>query len=326
MKILKTLGVILVVVLLLGALSGLYVNYTMPNVGNPPEIIIDTTAQRIERGKYLANHVTLCMDCHSKRDWSIYSGPMIAGTDGSGGEVFNKDLGFPGTVYASNITPANLSTWTDGEIYRAVTAGVGKDGHALFPVMAYPRFGKMDQEDIYSIIAYIRSLKPIKTKGLPKPQLDFPVNILNKLGPKVVEHEIKPNPSDSVKYGAYLVNAAGCVDCHSKSDKGEVIAGTEFGGGMEFKQPAGILRSPNITMHPTSGLGKWTKEMFIRRFKAYTDSTYVPQKINPGELVTAMPWSMYGGMTEQDLGYIFTFLKSIKPQENKVEVRTFIKP
>jgi len=37
------------------------------------------------------------------------------------------------------------------------------------------------------------------------------------------------------------------------------------------------------------------------------------------EYNTAMPWTMYAGMTEQDLGAIYKYLRSLKPIKNKVE-------
>lgn len=321
MKIFKFLGIILAIVIFVVLGAGLFINFTQPNVGEAPKIIVSSDSITVERGKYLANHVAVCIDCHSKRDWSLFSGPVVAGTEGSGGEVFDENAGFPGKIYSSNLTPAVFSSWSDGEIYRAITAGVGKDGHALFPLMAYSRFGKMSIEDIQSIIAYLRTLKPVKN-SIPKTELDFPVSLLNKLGPKPAEHQVLPDAADSLKYGGYLVNAAGCVDCHSKQDKGKIVEGTAFGGGMEFVQPAGIIRAPNITKHATSGIGNWTREMFIAKFKAFEGNT---MKVEKGELNTPMPWKMYSGMTVQDLSAIYSYLQSLQPIDNQVEVRTYKK-
>ena len=324
MKLLKFLGIIIAIIVLVALGAGLYINFAKPNVGDAPTLTVSKDSVSIERGKYLANHVTVCIDCHSQRDWSIFSGPVVPGTEGGGGEAFDKKMGFPGNIYATNLTPAVLSSWTDGEIYRAITSGVGKDGHALFPVMGYQRFGKMSKDDVESIIAYIRTLQPVKSE-IHKSELDFPVSLLNKLSPQAPDHQMRPSPADTVLYGGYLANAAGCVDCHSQQDKGKIIAGTEFGGGMEFKQPAGIIRAPNITLHKTLGLGNWTSDLFVAKFKVYADSSYQPQKLNPHELNSPMPWKMYSGMTEQDLRAIYSYLKSIKPIANKVEVRTYTK-
>jgi hypothetical protein len=97
-----------------------------------------------------------------------------------GGEMFDKTVAnIPGVLYAKNITPAGIGDWTDGEILRAITVGVNKKGEALFPLMAYNRFRHMSQEDLYSIIAYLRTLKPIENK-IPERTLDFPLNFIVK--------------------------------------------------------------------------------------------------------------------------------------------------
>ncbi|MBX2953563.1 MAG: hypothetical protein KF870_13725 [Leadbetterella sp.] len=109
------------------------------------------------------------------------------------------------------------------------------------------------------------------------------------------------------------------MDCHSKVDeKGVLIKGAEFGGGREFGQPAGIIRSPNITFDRESGIGHWTKEMFVQRFKAYADSSYASPKLTPADLNSPMPWLMYSGMKNEDLEAIYAYLQSLKPIHNQV--------
>ena len=144
-----------------------YITLALPNVGKPKDIKIELTPQRIARGKYLANYVAVCIDCHSTRKWGEFAGPIDTTHIGAGGEHFDKNVGFPGDVFVPNITPSNLKTWTDGELYRAINTGVRKDGSAIFPIMPYSSYGKMEQEDIYSIIAYIRTLKTYNIPTLP---------------------------------------------------------------------------------------------------------------------------------------------------------------
>jgi mono/diheme cytochrome c family protein len=315
-KALKIAGKILAGLAIIIIAGMIYVKTALPDTGPAPDIKIERTAARIERGKYLANHVAVCMDCHSTRDWSRYAGPLSGGF-GAGGEAFTQEMGFPGKFYAPNITPYTLASWTDGEIFRAVTTGVNKSGRALFPLMGYHRFGQLDKEDIYSVIAYIRGLEPIK-KDIPQSEPDFPVNFLINTMPQEAAFTTRPSETDQVAYGKYLITATGCVDCHSKTDKGAVIPGTEFGGGMEFAGPNGIIRSANITLHKQTGIGNWTKEAFIARFKAYVDSNYVSPKVAPGDVNTPMPWTMYSGMKEQDLAAIFAYLATVKPIDHQV--------
>ncbi|MBX3252774.1 MAG: c-type cytochrome [Chitinophagaceae bacterium] len=315
-KIYKVLPGILVFVVIGLIATGSYLKAYLPDIADAPEIKVERSPERMERGRYLANCVAVCMDCHSSRDWSKFAGPL-SGNLGGGGEKFGKDMGFPGTIYSANITPYNLGNWSDGEIFRAITAGVDKDGKALFPVMPYHHYGQMDKEDIYSIIAYIRTLDPIKNNTAER-ELDFPLNFIVNTMPREAQPKPKPDESERLAYGAYLVNTAGCVDCHSKTDKGAIVKGSEFGGGMEFRQPAGIVRSANITSHKETGIGRWTKEAFVQRFKQYSDSNYQSPAFTPNDLNSPMPWHMYAGMKEADLEAIFVYLQSLEPIDNTI--------
>lgn len=317
MKVLKVLLALFGIIILLVAGAAAYVKIALPDTGKPQVIRVSSRPERIENGRYLANHVTVCMDCHSSRDWDLFAGPMKKDGFGAGGEVFNEQMGFPGTFYAPNITPYALKNWTDGEVLHAITTGVNKEGRALFPLMAAHRFGKMDKEDIYDIIAYLRTLSSVE-KDIPRSKADFPVNFIMNTMPRKAAFQKKPAAQDTVLYGAYLANAAGCVDCHSQTDKGSVIPGTEFGGGMEFKMPTGIVRSPNITADQSTGIGGWTKTAFVLRFKSYADSSYHAAKVENGSMNTPMPWGMYAGMKEKDLEAIYAYLNSIKPMQHQV--------
>ncbi|MCE7862778.1 MAG: hypothetical protein DYG99_04465 [Bacteroidetes bacterium CHB5] len=183
--------------------------------------------------------------------------------------------------------------------------------------MPYQHYGQMDKEDIYSIIAYIRTLTPIQNNTATR-ELDFPLNFLVNTMPQEAQHQPKPDENNQLLYGAYLVNAAGCMDCHSKTDKGSIVKGSEFGGGMEFRQAAGVVRSPNITPDKETGIGHWTKNAFVQRFKLYADSNYQSPPFTPDDLNSPMPWHMYAGMKETDLESIYTYLQSLKPIKNSV--------
>lgn len=141
-----------------------YLKFMLPDAGPAPDITIEPTEERIERGEYLANAVMVCVDCHSMRDFTKYADPVTGARFAGGGEEFTKELGAPGDFYAPNLTPYNLKDWTDDEIYRAITAGVSKDGRALFPGMPYHLYGQASKEDIYAVIAYLRTLEPVENQ------------------------------------------------------------------------------------------------------------------------------------------------------------------
>ncbi len=313
----KILLTILFIVVILIAGAAVYLKWVLPDVGPAPkDLQVKITPERVKRGEYLANHVTLCMDCHSARDWTRFSGPMVPGSNGKGGEKFDEKMGFPGTFYAKNITPANIKDWTDGEIFRTITTGVDKFDNALFPVMPYHYYGKMDKEDIYDIIAYIRSLPPIENKT-PDRTIDFPMNfILNTIPVKATLTQ-KPPKSDTVKYGAYMVNAAACMECHTPASKGQIDAKFAFSGGRLFQMPGGDLYSANITPDKGTGIGAWTVEEFVNRFKAYQDPANVPE-LDSTEVNTVMPWTMFAGMDTSDLRSIYAYLRTIKPIKKTV--------
>jgi cytochrome c553 len=318
-KVFRIVGIlVLVLVLAVGSLA-IYVKTALPDVGEAPDLQIEYTEERIEHGRYLANAVTVCMDCHSTRDWSRFSGPLTPGTEGKGGERFSHAEGFPGVFYSRNITPAGISRYTDGELFRLITTGVTKEGRAIFPVMPYPYYAQMDAEDIYSIIAYVRSLEPVHNEVLES-RADFPVSLILNTMPKKAPLMKRPDKSDELLYGAYITNAAACKECHTPENKGQIIPELAFSGGRSFVFPDGsVVRSANITPDETTGIGKWTKQAFIRRFKQHVDSSYVVPVVNQGDFNTIMPWTMYANMTEEDLGAIYTYLQSLQPKTNNVE-------
>lgn len=307
--------VITVVLIVIGGVS--YITLALPDVGKPEDIKIALTPQRIERGNYLANHVVVCVDCHSTRNWSQFAGPIDTTVIGAGGEKFDASVGFPGTVYVPNITPSHLKDWTDGELYRAITTGVKKDGSAIFPIMPWQYYGTMDREDVYSIIAYMRTLKPHAAE-FPKRKLNFPLNLLVNTMPQKAHPGKRPAESDTLKYGEYLVQSAACKDCHTQAINGKLLAGMDFAGGKEFGMPGGVkLRSSNITPDKKTGIGSWTKEQFVSRFAQYGNGTARPVAVKQGEYQTIMPWWKYGGMKTADLEAMYTYLKTVKPVSNR---------
>jgi hypothetical protein len=128
-----------------------------------------------------------------------------------------------------------------------------------------------------------------------------------------------PAKSDTVAYGKYLVTIAGCGDCHTPTDRGKPIDSMRFAGGMEFNLPWGVVRSSNLTPDSETGLGGWDRETFVLLFKGYNNDEGRNIPVPDGEFNTVMPWTMYAGMTEEDLGAVFTYLHSLKPIMHQVE-------
>ena len=142
-----------------------------------------------------------------------------------------------------------------------------------------------------------------------------------KMAPKPYEHVDAPDKSNSVEYGEYLVNISNCLTCHSQVSgmKFEPIKGLEFAGGFEFPQATGgITRSANITPDEETGIKSWSKEKFVQKFKEYEDKPF-NQKVPEGAFNSNMPWKLFAGMTEEDLGAIYDYLRTVPAVENAVE-------
>jgi len=278
-----------------------------------------STPESIARGEYLAHHVAGCFSCHSERNWKTFAAPLIPESHGQGGERFEGD-DMPGVFIAPNITPYNLKNWSDSEILRAITSGVDKDSQPLFPLMPYQDYGHAAQEDMEAIVHYLRTIPEIK-KDNDDSSFKFPMNIIVRFIPKAPHFQQRPMETISIEHGKYLVNLAGCGHCHTQRDShGEPIAGKEFAGGFRFPLPSGgVAVSANITPDVNTGIGQWTRESFIQRFKSIQ---YSP--VENGAFNTVMDWKSYAGMSDTDLGAIFDYLKSLKPISH--EVIHFITP
>lgn len=283
----------------------------------------DSIKKVLERGEYLATKVVPCLDCHSKRDFTKFGGPIMPGTEGMGGEVFDKKLAdVPGAVFAKNITSdpeTGIGTWTDDDILRAMTQGISKNGDTLFPIMPYVNFNHMAKEDLLSIIAYIRTLKPIKNK-VPARQLFIPISMAYP-GPalqKAVDGNKCPPETDQINYGAYLLNAAACDGCHTPFVKGQPDFSRRLAGGNLFNAGTFKVNTANITPDSATGIGAWNEERFLNKFTQYRDEK--SYNFDPGKQNTIMPLIMYAGMKDDDLKAIYAFLHTaVKPVSNKVE-------
>jgi mono/diheme cytochrome c family protein len=314
---LKIVGGLVALILVVAACGIGYLMFAYPKALPPTEVKFDASPERLARGKYLADHVVGCTTCHTQRDWTKFSGPIKQDLLGAGGEKFTLAPG--SDLYAKNITPAAIGSWTDGELLRAVTQGVSKDGTPLFPLMPYPHFGAMAEDDVHAVLAYIRSLKSIES-NVPERTLGFPLNLIVRTIPAPNTYGTRPLPADKVAYGKYMTRAALCTDCHTPIDgQGTPLPGMDFAGGMEFTETGYRTRSANITPDADTGIGSWTEQQFIDKFKGFENPTNVTLAEHERAQNTVMPITAYAGMTREDLSAIYAYLRTLKPVVNRVE-------
>ena len=317
-KLLLVLGGI--VVLAIAALAVFAATYKPAQRPAPAERI-EATPARLARGRYLVNHVVDCFGCHSNHDYTRYAGPLN-GPEGAGADVcLTEEHGVPGEICFPNITPdreTGIGGWTDGEVLRAVREGVGRDGNALFPMMPYMDYRALSDEDARAIVAYLRTVPAVRHE-VRRTDIQFPVSFFIKTAPKPLEGPVpEPDRADSVRYGEYLATVGGCKFCHTPlDDKNQPIPSRAFAGGQEIRGPWGTVRSSNLTPHET-GLGLRTKAEFIGVFRSFQNVEAVAVPV-PENRNTAMPWFAYAGMTDEDLGALYDYLRTLKPVESRID-------
>lgn len=256
------------------------------------EIKADTSPRGIARGAYLVQSVMGCADCHAEEGQEgVLSGLSYPIQQGPISGVFS----------GSNLTPdveTGLGGWTDSEIARAIREGLNRDNTELI-IMPAKNYREMSDEDIASVVGYLRSLEPVRSEIMPF-TMNAPAKTLwtfGLFGPRISQQPIlthQDSPaSETREYGAYLVNLGGCRDCH----------GADLTGGEVPMAPPGSPPGWDITS--SGSLSEWTKEEFILAMRSGTHPD--GRLINP-----IMPWQVYRGMTEGDLESIYQYLQSIQ--------------
>jgi mono/diheme cytochrome c family protein len=273
----------------------------------------ESTPARLARGEYLVNTITDCMGCHAQHDWTAHDTPVLPNTLGAGQDM-NILKGFPGKVYAPNITPdpeTGMGNWSDDQLARAIREGVAHDGRALFPFMPYPDFRSMSDEDLASVIVYLRSLPPVH-EPQPLTELIFPVKYLIRGLPEPLDTPVpEPDLSTPEKRGKYLVTIAGCADCHTPQDThGQPLPGMDFAGGFILDGPWGRVASANITPD-ASGIAGYDETRFTQIMRTGYDKSR--------KLSQIMPWQTYRGMSEEDMTGIFAYIKTFKSVRHHVD-------
>lgn len=271
----------------------------------------ERTKARLERGRYLVEHVSHCFLCHSDVDWKG-TGRARPGTQGGGGRIPDDALPFP--VYAPNISPdpeTGAGNWADEQFERALRQGIGDDGRLLFPFMPYYYFRGLSDEDLASIIVYVRSIPPVRHKV---PRTQWPKELLELFKPlPPLSGPVPPaDPHNRVQRGQYLVSIAACDGCHTPVDeKFQPLPGLTFGGGAALWGTWGRVSSPNLTPDP-SGIPHYDEAMFLKTIRAGAVNGVRP-------LNHIMPWKYFRGMADGDLKAIFAYLRTLKPVMHRVD-------
>jgi mono/diheme cytochrome c family protein len=248
----------------------------------------------VQRGDYLVNSILNCGSCHTPR------GPAGAEKPFAGGNLFESPAF---KVYSSNITPdkeTGIGNWSAEQIKKAVMHGVRTNG-ATLAVMPSSYYAALTTTDADAIVAYLRSLKPVKNE-VPTPEYK-----------QVMKHEELPAQparlSRKARRGFYLATVGHCMECHTPMEKGQSLVKTSLGtGGREFKGPWGVSTSRNITSDKEKGLGSWS-DAEIRKAIGH-GIRKDGEKLKP-----PMGFAAYAKMTDKDMNDLVAYLRTVPAKQ-----------
>jgi mono/diheme cytochrome c family protein len=256
----------------------------------------------VKRGDYLVNGLLTCGNCHTPK------GPTgdIKEKAFSGGLSWDEP---PFKVTASNITQdkdTGIGSWTDAQIKTALRKGVRPNGTPLAMIMPSDFYEIMTERDLDAVVAYLRTIKPIKNT-VPDPIYKMPQ--VHHAFPGAEQPYTEAMMSDKLKKGFYLATIAHCLECHTPmGPRGREFA-TKLGtGGFEFPGPWGVSVSRNITSSKTKGIGGWSDAEIKRAIT--TGISKDGSKLKP-----PMAFHSYATMTAVDLDAVVAWLRTLPAKE-----------
>jgi hypothetical protein len=263
----------------------------------------ESTPDRLLRGRYLTQGLLGCETCHSPKQWSSHGAPNVPGMELSGQVL--PIPGLPGIVVAPNLTPdrdTGAGNWTDDQIARSIREGIGHDERTIFPIMPYNNYRSLSDEDLASVVVYLRSVPAVRNP-LPPTHVKFPVNYLIRGAPEPVTSTVSgPNAADPIQRGKYMATL-GC-GCHN------AVEHLDYGGGEYLEGPWGKVTSANITSD-ASGIAYYDEAKFIKALR----TGYVGARA----LNSIMPFGEYQNLNDDDLKAIFAFLRTVPPVKHRVD-------
>lgn len=266
------------------------------------DVRFERTPARIARGRYLADAAIGCVLCHSERDESRPGAPPVPGREFAGRIVADEPGRF---LVAPNLTPdleTGAGSWSDDMLARAIREGVGHDGRGLSGPMWWWAFRSLSDEDVASIVAYLRTLPPVRHL-LPVRRLTAERELGRAQGAKPLVAPVATRDlAAPLERGRYLIEIADCMGCHSAWEA-PINAGLGAGGN-ELEN--GVF-SANLTPDP-SGIGGYTEEIFVG----------VLRSGRGGTLHSVMPWAAYRNMPDEDLRAIYQALRLLPAVAHRV--------
>jgi mono/diheme cytochrome c family protein len=250
-------------------------------VAEIPDLQVEITPERVARGDYLAS--ISCLGCHGANGGTEY--PL------TGGLNLSEGLPVPiGTFIADNITPGGIiKERTDGELFRLLRYGYHGDNQ-VSPVMSNLPYRELSDEDLISLIAYMRSLEPVEVAEQRGSSLNFLAAVMTGAGlfptPEPINGVVTaPARGETAEYGKYVATFGDCRVCH-----GPDMTGTE---------PS--LTIPEGAPNTRPMVATWTLEEFFQVMRT---------GVRPTGLELDMPWKNASHMDDHDLAALYAYLRA----------------
>lgn len=133
--------------------------YAAPLPGAEASIGDAVPADPVTRGFYLAT-LANCMGCHSRRPDGVQD---FKNWWGKGGFEIKGEFGSAVVSNISSHKEKGVGGWTDAELKRALTEGIGRDGRLLkMPMARQAYLSRMTEQDLDALIAWVRTIPPIE--------------------------------------------------------------------------------------------------------------------------------------------------------------------
>ena len=312
-KVLKVLGILIGILVILGAAGAAYIHFNgIPTYEvKAVEIKVTPDSTMLAEGKRLATLV--CNQCHMAPSGKL-EGNLMADLPPQFGKAWSANI--------TRDEQYGTGRYTDGELAYLLRTGIKRDGSYAPPWM--PKFPHLSDYDLQSIIAYLRSDAP-ELEAVNKPQrpceptffAKFLCYVAFKPLPYPTAAITAPPNEDKVAFGKYIsTGKVECFGCHSPSFETMNVLEPEktpgyFSGGNAMQNLEGeTILTRNLTPDPTTGIGGWTEEQFIKAVK-YGQ--------RDGKPALRYPMVPYAAMTDEEVAAIFAYLQTIPPIVHNVD-------
>ncbi len=276
------------------------------------ELTVASTPERVEHGKRLA--AQLCSVCHMNTETGRLSGTQLLDSPPEFGVIYSRNI--------THHPTAGIGSWTDGDVAWLLRTGIHPhSGRYLPPWM--PKFPHMSDEDLFSIIAWLRSDDPtLEASDVASrdSELSFLAKFLSRTAFKPFDYPTDPIPHpDTTRplvYGKYLATGVyDCYQCHSadfatNNPLDPPSSAGFFGGGTKMLDAMGRpIVTANITSDKQHGIGRYTREQFV---------TMMRTGIRPDGSPMRYPMVRMTSLSDYALSSMYDYLMSVPALPNSI--------